>query len=382
MSALPSYFTDFLSEIRPSEQQKENYQTAHQTLRERLIEDSDTNALVIATFLQGSYRRATAVRPEGKHRPDVDVIVVTNIDSTDPKNTPDASIKLFVPFLNRRYKGHWKPQNRSIAITDRDVDVDLDMVITANPPEADRKLLQTDAVKSFETPDDVRDWRLNENWVALNHRYGRFEDSLRKSAQTPEQRANPLKIPDRDLQRWEDTHPLEQIRWTWEKNDKCNGHYVNVVKALKWWRRINYPQTKYPKGYPLEHVVGDCCPNGIETVAHGVVAVFEEINRRYSDAIRQGSVPFLPDRGVPTHNVLHRLSFTDFRTFYLQCAAAATVARKALDAGTIKESADTWRSLFGDCFPAAPDDGDGRSTKTGGYTPRIASSEVSRGRFG
>lgn len=379
MSELPSYFTDFLTEIRPTDKQKEAYQAAHQTLRDRLTQDSDTKELVITSFLQGSYRRATAVRPEGKHRPDVDVIVVTNIDCDDPRNTPDAAVKLFVPFLDRHYKDHYKPQNRSIAITDGDVD--LDLVITARPTETDRRLLLTDAVKSFETPDDVRDWRLNENWVSLKHRYGRFEDSLRKAASSPEQRANPLKIPDRDLQRWEDTHPLEQIRWTWEKNGNCDGHYVNVVKAVKWWRRICFPESKYPKGYPLEHIVGDCCPDGIETVARGVVDAFEEINRRYADAIEQLTVPFLPDRGVPNHNVLHRLSFEDFRAFYDQCASAAEVARKALDADTVKESASLWRSLFGDCFPAPPGDEDDGSRKFGGYTPRVASSEVSRGRF-
>jgi hypothetical protein len=379
MSALPSYFTDFLREIRPTDKQKEAYQAAHQTLRDRLTQDSDTKGLVITSFLQGSYRRATAVRPEGKHRPDVDVIVVTNIDCDDPRNTPDAALKLFVPFLDRHYKDHYKPQNRSIAITDGDID--LDLVITARPTEIDRRLLLTDAVKSFETPDDVRDWRLNENWVSLKHRYGRFEDSLRKAASSPEQRANPLKIPDRDLQRWEDTHPLEQIRWTWEKNGNCDGHYVNVVKAVKWWRRICFPESKYPKGYPLEHIVGDCCPDGIETVARGVVDAFEEINRRYACAIEQLTVPFLPDRGVPSHNVLHRLSFEDFRAFYDQCASAAKIARNALDADTVKESASLWGSLFGDCFPAPPGDEDDGSRKFGGYTPRVASSEVSRGRF-
>ena len=94
MSALPSYFTDFLSEIRPTEDQRTAYQAAHKTLRDRLAEDEDTKNMLITTFLQGSYRRATAVRPEGKHRPDVDVIVVTNIDSDDPRNTPDAAVKL------------------------------------------------------------------------------------------------------------------------------------------------------------------------------------------------------------------------------------------------------------------------------------------------
>jgi hypothetical protein len=379
MSALPSYFTDFLAEIRPNDNQKEAYQDAHQTLRDRLIQDEDTKQLVVTTFLQGSYRRATAVRPEGKQRPDVDVIVVTNIDADEPANTPDESVKLFMPFLDRHYKGNYERQNRSIAITDGDVD--LDMVLTARPVENDRKLLVTDAVKSFETPDDVDDWRLNESWIDPIRRFGRFQDSLRRSAESPEWHTNPLRIPDRDLQAWELTHPIEQIRWTWEKNGKCNRHYVNVVKATKWWRRVTHPNSKYPKGYPLEHMIGDCCPDGIDTVAAGVVLTLEEIVRRYADSIQEAKVPFLPDRGVPSHNVLHRLSYDDFRAFYDHCSSAAQIARQALDSDLVKESADLWISLFGDCFPSAPDNGNGGSQKSGGYTPRSTTSEVSRGRF-
>lgn len=189
MSALPSYFTDFLTEIRPTEDQRAAYQKAHKTLRDRLAEGEDTKNQLITTFLQGGHRRATAVRPEGKHRPDVDVIVVTNIDSDDPRNTPDAAVKLFLPFLDRHYEKSYKRQNRSIAITDGDVD--LDMVITANPPKTDRKLLLTDAVKSLDTPEDVRDWRLNQNWLALDYRFGRFQETLRKSEEEPEQKSNP-----------------------------------------------------------------------------------------------------------------------------------------------------------------------------------------------
>ena len=40
---------------------------------------------------------------------------------------------------------------------------------------------------------------------------------------------------------WQPTHPLETMKWTWDKNRRCNGHYVNVVKALKWWRTEDDP---------------------------------------------------------------------------------------------------------------------------------------------
>ena len=76
-------------------------------------------------------------------------------------------------------------------------------------------------------------------------------------------------IPDREAEKWDKTHPLEQIRWTVEKNKNCNTHYINVVKALKWWRKTQYPDMKHPKSYPLEHFIGDCCPDDIKSVEDG-----------------------------------------------------------------------------------------------------------------
>lgn len=58
-----------------------------------------------------------------------------------------------------------------------------------------------------------------------------------------------------------------------------NGHYVNVVKAIKWWRRLN-AAPPYPKGYPLEHLIGISCPDGIASVAEGVVRTLEDIRDR------------------------------------------------------------------------------------------------------
>ena len=379
MGVLNSYFSDFLAEIRPNEEQKKAYKEGHQTLRERLTTDKDTAKLVVSTFLQGSYRRATAVRPEGQHRPDVDVIVVTNIDSDDPSNTPDRAVEMFTPFLDRHYPGQHKRQNRSVAIT---VDgIDLDFVITAKPVENDRRLLVTDAVKSFETPEDIADWRLNEKWIAPGHRFGRYEEALKKAAEEPEWRSDPLKIPDRELQSWELTHPLEQIRWTWQKNGECNSHYVNVVKALKWWRRTQHPSSKYPKGYPFEHIVGDTCPSAIQTIADGVALTLEEIKVRYASDIQNRRVPYLPDRGVPSHSVLHRLSFDDFHAFYDQCSMAADTARKAVEEEDVAASVERWRSLFGDCFPGLPDQPESQNQRSGAFTPRSTTSEPPRARF-
>ena len=81
-------------------------------------------------------------------------------------------------------------------------------------------------------------------------------EKINKAVGSTAWQQEPLLIPSRDLRTWIPTHPLEQIRWTIEKNDRTNGHYVNVVKALKWWRK-HKPDGEYPKGYPLEHLIGE-----------------------------------------------------------------------------------------------------------------------------
>ena len=67
---LPSYFKEFLAEIEPSPSYKEDQQAGHKTLRKRLATDEDFKLIHVNTFLQGSYKRNTAIHP-GK---DVDIV--------------------------------------------------------------------------------------------------------------------------------------------------------------------------------------------------------------------------------------------------------------------------------------------------------------------
>lgn len=83
MSTAPSYFKDFLSNIRLSDNQVNDLKTGHTTLRKRLEEDEKLSKIIISTFLQGSYRRSTAVKPKNGNKSDVDVIVVTKLDSEE-----------------------------------------------------------------------------------------------------------------------------------------------------------------------------------------------------------------------------------------------------------------------------------------------------------
>jgi hypothetical protein len=371
---LPSYFVDFLSAIRPTDSQKEDYKTGHKTLRDRLNNDETLRSILVSDFLQGSYRRATAIRPVGEKRADVDVIVVTNLSE---KEKPADAMDRFVSFLNKHYPKKWHFQDRSIAIELSYVD--LDFVITSAPCEADTEAVRSAAVKTFDTPEDVKDWRLVKSWIPIEYRNNSLAQNiaLSEAAKESEWKISPLMIPDRERKVWEPTHPLEQIRWTWSKNNSCNGHYVNVVKAIKWSHRFMRNDTKYPKGYPLEHIIGVCCPDSITSVAEGVTRTFADIVQRFDAHVAAGKTPVLQDHGVPTHNVLKRLSTEDFKKFHQYCVEAAEIAKRASDAITVYESANAWRELFGEEFPEPSSDDRG----SGGFSKRDSVSKVSGGRF-
>jgi hypothetical protein len=373
---LETDFATFLAEIRPTTNQRLDLQTGHQTLRERLRADDTLRSILVSDFLQGSYKRSTAVRPRNDKCSDVDIVVVTKL--SEGEYTPEVALNLFEPFLNEHYKGKWRRQGRSFGIELSYVE--LDLVPTSAPSEAEAGILSAAAVTSDDDVDAARDWRLHPSWVALGARAAMGVGALLKEAKAqPEWQINPLRIPDRDAQRWESTHPIEQIRWTVGKNNCTNRHFVNVVKAVKWWRLEKHEKPEHPKGFPLERLVGECCPDGIATVAEGVARTLEEIVAKYAFLALAGGKPQLPDYGVPSHDVFKRVSSEDFKKFYDQAVDAAKIARRALDEDDRTASGNLWRELLGGKFPKPPNGGG--STKKAGYTLPLAPAVPGSGRF-
>lgn len=383
MGNINSYFTDFLSGIRLTQTQKDDAKRGHTTLRNRLLADDDLKDIIVTTFLQGSYRRSTAVRPNGEKRADVDVIVVTTLDQNN--TSPEEALEKFEPFAEKHYKGKWVKQGRSIGISLSYVD--LDIVVTSAPSEIDKSSLRSKSVTTDLTLEDLMttsyDWRLSKGWnepdimKAVNY----LSDSVRAEA---EWKLQPLWIPDRDADIWEETHPLEQIRWTRDKNKSTNGYYVNIVKAFKWWRTLRITDLKYPKGYPIEHMLGDCCPNDIATMAEGIVLTFENFVDKFSTYRALGIVPQFPDRGVSSHNVWHRITSEDFKTFYDHMKNYAEKAREAYDEKSLRKATEKWQEIFGSKFPLAPeddDDGGAKNSGPAGFTPRSGVTEPDSSRF-
>lgn len=205
---LPTAFREFLQEIRPTPAQRDDYKRGHKLLRERLLADPDLKPIIVAVFIQGSYRRATAIRPSEGQRSDVDLVVVTNLDSA--KVEPAAALTRFKPFLRTYYDKKWRTNERSLGIELSYVD--LDLVVTSAPAHiADLRGEVGEEDLEDPTPPSV--------------------------AEATAWKQEPLLIPDRQWERWDPTHPLVQLAVTRQKNAACNGHFVNVVKAIKWWKR-------------------------------------------------------------------------------------------------------------------------------------------------
>lgn len=342
------YFEKFLSNIRLSKSQQEDLITGHTTLRDRLSNDVDLSEIVVSTFLQGSYRRATAVKPKNGKRADVDIIVVTNLDKSSI--TPKEALEKFIPFVEKYYKGKYRIQGRSIGIELSYVD--LDLVITSAPSEAEKVLLKSESVTTSLGLEELgNNWRLVKSWAEPANQIYWTQQMLESFRGSAEWKAISLFIPDQDANCWVETNPLEQIRWTRDKNKVTNGHYVNVVKALKWWRICKLLDLKYPKGYPIEHMIGDCCPNDINSVAEGVVKTLEAMVSKYAWNRNNETTPVLTDRGVPSHDVWKRVSDEDFVAFYDHIVEAAASARKAFEAELLSEQLQQWLLLFGSEFP-------------------------------
>jgi hypothetical protein len=376
MTAIPSYFTDFLAEIRLTDSLERACQDKHQELRRHLAADAELSTIIIDAFLQGSYRRRTGVRPlhptDHTEHVDVDLVVVTTLDPEG--NSPDRVVARFTPFLDRHYPKRWVPNDRSIKISFEDTPVTLDLVITAAP-----SLVVQEAIKAAGRRRGSGDIltlsrrRLNEVGDILSMREAVSE--MRKMAGSADWREDYLLIPDRPLRNWVKTHPIQQIIWTEGKNGRrTQGHYVNVVKVVKWWRRRN-DHPEHPKGYPLEHLIGTVCSDGIDSVAEGVTGSLEAIVRTYQPHLLTHQKPVLPDHGVPENDVFRRVSVGDFAGFYRIAQNAANLARQALNAPTVAESASAWRELLGPEFPEPP--------KDGGFTKRTAATTIaSTGRYG
>lgn len=291
-------FLDMLSEIEPSPSTVAACSSAHNTLRDALAEHDEFSDVHVRTFLSGSYKRDTAIRPTrvgGVHqRADVDIIAVTNHTSQDaPEVVLDAVHQALV---DAGYK--------NLTVNRRSVNVKLVTV-------------DMDVVPVIENGDAYL-------------------------------------IPDIHLEKWLDTNPEAHTDWTVTTNAKADGRFKKLVKLFKWWRRLHMPaDLKRPKGFILECLVAEhmsYIETNLETL---FVTLLATIRDAYYLTVILGQVPSLEDPGVPGNNVFSAVTADEFKTFYNKLSEQAALARKAKDETDDKETLRLWREVLGSCFPAS-----------------------------
>ena len=292
-------FQEFLKDIEPSPTTVSNASAAHTRLRSILETDDFFGALHRHTFLSGSYKRNTAIRPRVKNgdaeRPDVDIIVVTNHDTYDnPVSVIDA--------VHAALAQHYRPTNRQARS------------VSVSSPLADM-----DVVPLIDPYDN-----------------GTYY------------------IADRLQQSWIRTNPPGHTAWTTHMNGATGERFKRLVKLFKWWRRENKTVGKRPKGFVLEVLAANNM-SGTEThYGELFVSMLENIVARYAVEVSVGLIPTLEDPSMPGNDVLAGLSFAAFEGFYNKVKAHAAIGRYALSLVDQEKATDHWRTLFGERFPKPP----------------------------
>jgi len=335
---LPNYFKDFLTNISLTPNQISRIKTTHETLRDRLKKDEKLSEMIIDTFLQGSYKRYTAIRPKNDEKSDVDIVVVMDLDKDEIE--PNEIFDLFEDFLDKYYEDKYKFNNKSIRITLTDVDVDLVVTIPyENSDNFDKNLFNKSVVELMDEEIDSED---------IENGY--------------------LYLPNRNENTWVKINPTAQIINTTSKNQRANGWYIKVVKSIKWWQRFNYPDLGV-KSYPLERFIFECCPEDITCVADGVYLTFENM-AIYSQK------PCLNDFSLET-DVFENISDDEYEEFYSKACDAAEISYQARFENDADESIRLWKELFGNKF----DDSDNNENSNSGFTKPNKKASVPSGRF-
>lgn len=297
--ATQTQFRDFLQDIEPSPTTKSNASTAHTNLRAFLRGHETFKKVHVDTFLSGSYKRDTAIRPRTKNgeeeRPDVDIIVVTNHTLFDD---PKEVLDLLYQTLKEKYDNIRK-QARSVGISTAKADMDVVPIIA------------------------------------------------------PQGMTGTLYIPDRKLETWLVTNPPRHTAWTTEVNEASGGRFKPLAKLMKWWRRENQTVSRRPKGFVIECITAECMDYAETQYADLFLGTLEGIVERYALDILLKRVPHIDDPGVPGNSVTSGMTFAAFEGFYNKAKAHAELGRRAQEEqGPDKELA-LWRQIFGSRFPAA-----------------------------
>jgi hypothetical protein len=301
-------FNEFIKDITPSATTNARSVSAHTSVRDAICDDSEYKDEVLRTFLGGSYKRKTAIRPVKKgddtERPDIDIYVVvqgsTSVTSSDYK-TPEDLIEDLYSALNRKRKTlriNKITRNRcSIAISTNNADMDVS------------PLLERDSDGYY-------------------------------------------RIGNRDLDEWYLTEPEEHTTWSAKVNSEAGMRFNPMVKLVKWSRREFPTKNKHPKSIALEALVAEHMDRIESHYGQLIHDTFDEMIDAYSTYKTLGICPTLNDPAIEDGDLLSGVSGEAFGAFYDKIKYFRDEASKALAADNQDVATKHWRKIFGSRFPS------------------------------
>lgn len=298
-----SRFLEFLADINPSDTTVGKSRSAHSDIRGALESDREFKTKVKRTFLGGSYRRDTAIRPVTKDgtvkRPDIDSYVV--VDGENYFLTPSQWMNEVCGVLERNRSALGLSsitRNRcSVATTTSKADVDVS--------------------------------------VLLDKRH----DNL-------------YRIGNKDSEEWYATNPETHTEWSTTQNANFQHFFKPMVKLLKWAMRVNPTKFKHPKSFALEVLIARNMQIAINHYGELFCHFCRNFLNKYYHDRSIGNCPFLEDPAVLGANILAGVEDSAFCAFYDKIRFFYTQATKAINASNCGEATTHWRQIFGDRFPA------------------------------
>ena len=288
-------FIELLADIEPSQTTVSRASGGHTSLRDHLKTQAQFKDRYVSSFLSGSYARDTSIRPhtseDGQERPDVDIIVVTNHETSDH---PDAVLRELCRAIEDRGQGYAveRINKRSVRVETWQAEMDVVPVVVAG------------------------------------HGY---------------------MIPDRENGTWKFTNPPVHTQWSLERNAAFDGRFKPLVKLFKWWRRVNWSGRR-PKGFVLEVLVGRHAPAGETHYGEAFAQMLANIHAAYGPLAAIDRKPFLADPADPSNDILSKVSLAQWKDFVEKVRVYADVARRAQTASDMEEATRQWRRVFGDRF--------------------------------
>lgn len=280
-----SDFKQFINNITASKDEVERIISSHNNVRE-IIQSDELNGMIEKYLLVGSYKRGTNTKTlvDSGKKIDVDLAVIFKNNSyAYPYMILDKLYNLLD--ANYNYKGKVRRQSRSIGIELSKTHIDIVPFMQCT------------------------DYSLK-----------------------------PLYISKKNKNEWEKTNPICHIDYFIQvRKDKHN--FIDYVKALKWWKKINKPNNRsYPSGIAIETLV-DINYDSDKNLFAGFLKTLNNITK--------SNLKLLTDPCLSTNDLLISIKDEDYSHFLNKLTQSVSKMYNALET----EDVDVIRKELGDQFP-------------------------------